>query len=182
MKPYDYSQRKGVLEVSWEDFAKLAGQLAEKLEPYHVQGIIGIARAGLFPATAVALALRLELYPARLTRRLNDQVIYSTPVWKTPVSTEVAGKVVAVVDEMADTGQTLNMVADAARLLGASQVITSSLVAHSWADPMPELCALVSDAFIVFPWGRHVLVDGKWQPHPEIQAALALQDRADLEP
>jgi hypoxanthine phosphoribosyltransferase len=170
MKSYDYAHRQGVLEISWDDFAALARQLAEKLEPYHVQAVVGIARAGLFPATAVACSLRTELYPARLTRRLNDQVIRDTPIWKTPISPEVAGKIVAVVDEMSDSGRTLCTAAEAARSLGAVQVVTASLVAHSWADPMPEACALVSDAFVIFPWDRQVLLDGKWQPHPETAA------------
>ena len=182
MKSYDYAHRQGALELSWEGFAALAHTLVEKLEPYHLQGVVGVARAGLFPATAVALALRLELYPARLTRRLNDQVIYKTPVWKTPVSAEVAGKVIAVVDEIADTGQTLSLAAEAARQLGAARVVTASLLAHSWADPMPEVCAQISDALVVFPWDRQVLVNGKWQPHPELQAALALQAAPKIEP
>lgn len=176
MKSYDYAHRQGVLEISWDDFAALAHQLAEKLESYHVQAVVGIARAGLFPATAVACSLRTELYPARLTRRLNDKVIHDTPVWKTPISSEVTGKVVAVVDEIADSGQTLRMAAEAAHSLGAVQVVTASLVAHSWADPMPEACALVTDAFVIFPWDRQVLLDGKWQPHPDTAAALKLQN------
>jgi hypothetical protein len=178
MKSYNYTTRQGVLELSWNDFATLARQLAENLEPYHVQAVVGIARAGLFPATAVACSLRTELYPARLTRRLNDQVVREVPVWKTPISNEVAGKVVAIIDEIVDSGQTLQLAAQAARLLSASQVITASLVAHSWADPIPEVCALVSDALVIFPWDRQVLVNGQWQPHPEVQAALKMQDKS----
>jgi len=181
MKSYDYAQRRGVLEISWDDFAALARQLAEKLEPYHIQGVVGVARAGLFPATALACSLRTELYPARLTRRLNDQVIHDTPIWKTAVSAEVSGKVVAVVDEIADSGQTLCLAAEATRVLGAKKVITASLVAHSWADPMPEVCALVSDALVIFPWDRRVLMDGKWQPHPEVVSALQLQDKPEID-
>lgn len=182
MKSYDYTTRQGILELSWDDFAALARQLAEKLQPYHIQAVVGIARAGLFPATAVACSLRTELYPARLTRRLYDQVVRETPIWKTPISDEAAGKIVAVVDEMADSGQTLHMAAEAACSLGAVRAVTASLVAHSWADPMPEVVALVSDALVIFPWDRQVLLDGQWQPHPEVQAALALQSRPEDKP
>jgi hypothetical protein len=182
VKSYDYAHRQGVLELSWDDFAALARQLAEKLAPYSIQAVVGIARAGLFPATAVTCSLRTELFPARLTRRLNDEVIRDTPVWKTPISSEVSGKIVAIVDEMSDSGQTLRMAAEAALELGAVQVITASLVAHSWADPTPQVCALVTDAFVIFPWDRQVLLDGKWQPHPEIVAALKLQDDHRVEP
>jgi hypoxanthine phosphoribosyltransferase len=176
MKPYDYTHRKGVHPLTWDDFAALSASLAERLSAFHPVAIVGIARAGLFPATAVACFLRCELYPARITRRVNDIVIYPSPMWKVPVSPEVQGKVVAVVDEMADTGQTLALVAEEARRLGARQVVTASLVSHTWASPAPQACALVTDAFVIFPWDRQVYVNGEWQPHPEIVAGLASQD------
>jgi hypoxanthine phosphoribosyltransferase len=175
MKPYDYTHRKGVHPLTWDDFATLSAALAEKLSAFNPEAIVGIARAGLFPATAVACFLRRELYPARITRRVNDIVIYQFPMWRVPVSPEVQGKVVAVVDEMADTGQTLALVADEARRLGARQVITASLVSHTWANPAPQACALVTDAFVIFPWDRQVYVNGEWQPHPEVEAGLKAQ-------
>jgi hypoxanthine phosphoribosyltransferase len=175
LKSYDYAHRKGVHPLTWDEFAALSAVLAEKLSAFHPEAIVGIARAGLFPATTVACFLRCELYPARITRRVHDIVIYQSPMWKVPVSPEVQGKVVAVVDEMADTGQTLALVADEARRLGAREVITASLVSHTWASPAPQVCALVTDAFVIFPWDRQVYVNGKWQPHPEIEAGLKAQ-------
>lgn len=175
MKPYDYSHRTGFLPLTWDDFARQSSRLAELLEPRHPEIIVGLARAGLFPATAVACSLRCELYPARLTRRLDDQVVRETPEWKVPISPAVAGKIVAVVDEMCDSGQTLALAAAQALELGARQVITTSLVAHSWADPAPHLAALVTDAFVIFPWDRQVRVEGQWVPHPEIEAGLRVQ-------
>jgi hypothetical protein len=87
----------------------------------------------------------------------------------------VAGKVVAVVDEIADSGQTLALVAEQAAALGARRVVTATLVSHSWANPAPQVSALVTDAFVMFPWDQQVLVDGSWQPHPETIAGLAAQ-------
>jgi len=51
------------------------------------------------------------------------------------VAADVKDKIVAVVDEIADTGETLSLMADRVREKGAKQVITASLVAHSWAQP-----------------------------------------------
>ena len=177
MKSYDYAHRSGVKRITWDDFAVLSANLAERLAPFHPQVILGIARAGLFPATALACSLRCELFPIRLTRRRNDEVVYDQPVWKVRIPEEVSGKIVAVVDEISDTGQTLAMAADQARLLGAIQVITASLVSHSWADPSPQITALVSDEFIIFPWDQKALVGGKWIDHPEIVAGLKAQDK-----
>jgi hypoxanthine phosphoribosyltransferase len=175
MQSYDYSQRKGVRWLSWDDFANLSAALAERLESSGIEIVIGIARAGLFPATALACAWRRELYPVRVTRRVDDEITFKTPVWRVPVATDLAGKVVVVVDEIADTGETLALVRDAAHEHGAARVITACLVSHSWANPVPDVSALVSDELVLFPWDRQVLVDGRWQLHPELEAAISAQ-------
>ena len=177
MQSYDYAHRKGVEEISWEHFAKLASALAERLAGENIDVVAGIARAGLFPATAVACALRRELFPLRVTRRLNDQVTFQHPVWKVDVSKEVEAKTVAVIDEIADTGETLSLVAQRVKEQGAARVITATLVSHSWADPAPDYSAWVTDALVIFPWDKQVYQDGRWQVHPELAGALKLQQR-----
>lgn len=172
---YDYARRQGVLNISWEDFGKLAAHLAELVVQAQPEAIVGIARAGLFPAAAVACTLRRELFPTRITRRLNDQVVYTQPIWKTPLSPEVTGKTIVIVDEIADSGETLELVATEARRLGAAHVLTACLISHTWARPSPDFSALVSDAFVIFPWDAQVFLEGKWQPHPEIVAGLEAQ-------
>ncbi len=175
IKSYDYAQRDGVNEITWTRFAELAEELAVSVAAHDVDIVVGIARAGLFPAAHVAAALRKELYPVRITRRINDRVVYERPVWKVDVTADVAGRRVIVIDEMADSGETLRLVADRVRERGAASVVTASLVAHSWAAPQPEIVALTSDALVLFPWDARVLIDGAWQVNPEFATALALQ-------
>jgi hypoxanthine phosphoribosyltransferase len=142
--------------------------------------VIGIARAGLFPATAVACTLRRELDPVRVTRRVNDVVQYKSPIWRVDVPATVASQRVAVIDEIADSGETLAIVAARALERGARQVWTLSLVAHSWANPQPDFTALNSDALIVFPWDRQILTKDGWQMHPELESAIRSQDKSSL--
>jgi uncharacterized protein len=175
MKSYDYSQRKGVEEITWERFSSLVAVLVERLSNEKIDMVVGIARAGLFPATALACALRKELFPVRITRRLNDQVTFKHPVWKVDVSNEVAGKLVAVVDEIADTGETLRLVAQRVQEQGAARVITTCLVSHSWAKPAPDHVALLTDALVIFPWDKQVYQDGLWQTNSELVEALKFQ-------
>jgi hypothetical protein len=181
MKSYDYAHRFGVRQISWDDFANLAKHLAELVVPIQPQAILGVARAGLFPATAVACSLQCELFPIRLTRRVNDKVVYQQPVWKVPVPPDVAGRVVVIIDEIADSGQTLAMVAESAISLGAVKVVTACMVSHTWAKPIPQVSALVSDELIIFPWDQQILVNGDWVIHPEILAALKAQNRTWLD-
>lgn len=175
MQSYDYAHRQGIEEVSWEKFAQLAAMMVEKLAGVEI--VVGIARAGLFPATAVACALRRELTPIRITRRHNDELVSARPQWKVDIPDIINGQVVAIVDEMADTGETLALVAQRAREKGASHIITAALFAHSWANPMPDVVARMTDALVLFPWDKQVYVEGSWRPHPELEQALARQER-----
>jgi hypoxanthine phosphoribosyltransferase len=180
MKSYDYTHRKGIEEISWERFGTLSRALTEHLSGKNVDMVIGIARAGLFPATVVACALRRELYPVRVTRRVNDVVQYKSPIWRVDVPATVAGQRLAVIDEIADSGETLAIVAARALERGARQVWTMSLVTHSWAAPKPEFTALNSDALIIFPWDKEVLTRDGWQLHPELESAMRSQDKSSL--
>jgi uncharacterized protein len=175
VQSYDYAHRTGVEAITWERFAELARTLVEKLAPYNIGAVVGTARAGLFPATAVSIMLRRELYPARVSRRVNDEVKFRHPQWIVDVAADVKDQIVVMVDEMADTGETLAVVAERVKQRGARQVITASLVAHSWADPMPDAVALISDALVMFPWDERVYIDGQWQLHPELVEALKHQ-------
>ena len=179
MKSYDYGHRKGIEEISWERFGELSRTLVVALAEKHIDIVIGIARAGLFPATAVACALRRELYPVRVTRRVNDIVQHASPVWRVDVPATVAGQRVAVIDEITDSGETLSLVAARALERDALQVWTVSLVSHSWADPQPDVTALTSDALVIFPWDKQVYADEGWQLHPEIESAIQAQENAD---
>ena len=178
MQSYDYAHRSGVEAITWDRFAELARTLVEKLAPFNIDAVVGTARAGLFPATAVCLMLRRELYPARVSRRVNDEVKFQHPQWIVDVAADVKDKVVAVVDEIADTGETLALVAERVKERGAKQVITAALVAHSWANPMPDVVALTTDALVLFPWDEQVYIDGQWQPHPELVEALKHQSNS----
>lgn len=173
MRSYDYARRAGVRELSWDDCAGLARRLTEDLVRRDVEVVIGVARAGLVPAVEVAMALQVEFFPIRLSRRIGAQVHHSRPTWRTTMPVDVAGLRVAAIDEIADSGETLELVRQAALAADASAVTTACLVSHSWADPRPDAVALTSDELVIFPWGRQIYRDGVWGVDPELAGALA---------
>ncbi len=183
MRSYDYGKREGTEEISWERFARLVSEIAERLAGANADAVVGIARAGLLPATAVACALRLDLFPIAMSRRESDRVVHEKPVWKAAIPDAVRGRKIALVDEITDSGETLRTARDALREAGAASVVTACLVSHTWADPPPDVAALVTDALVLFPWDRRVFQQGEWRPHPELEEALRLQSerRRDTE-
>lgn len=181
-RPYDYARRIGEEHISWERFEQLVRQLAIQIEADEPQIILGIARGGLIPATVISFMLRRELYPVRLTRRLNDAVVHQQPTWLVRPPDKVQGRRVVIVDEIADSGRTVALAAEEVRQMGASHVRTAVLYAHTWSDPRPDFVGLTSDALILNPWDREVLVGGQFVTHPELAAALRMQRSATNEP
>src|SRR5918998_1163809 len=112
MRPYNYSHRSGVEPISWVRFEHLVRILAEQVEAFEAQIILGIARGGLFPATMLSFALRRELYPIRLTRRLNDTVVRDAPTWLVRPPEKVRGRRILLVDEIVDSGRTIELAAE----------------------------------------------------------------------
>ena len=172
---FEYRERRGVDSISWERFETLTRELALRIAPWGPEIILGIARGGLFPATLLSYALRRELYPIRLTRRFEDQVVRRAPSWLVKPPAKVRGRRVLLVDELADSGNTLDVAAQIVRDMGAADVRTVALYAHTWADPRPDYVGLLSDALLVNPWDREILQDGRFITHPEYQAAIKAQ-------
>lgn len=171
-RSYAYEHRDGVRVVAWGEFDQLCDGLTEAVADHEPEMVVGVTRGGLLPAATIASRLRLDLHPVRLTRRERDRVVRRSPQWKVTIPGEVAGRSVLIVDDVADTGETLAMVRRHAEELGAGPIVLAALVAHTWAQPFPEAVGLVTDALVVLPWNRRVWQRGRWVAHPELAAAL----------
>ncbi len=171
-------QRVGVEHIGWERFEALLHQLALQLDPYEPQLILGLVRGGLVPATMLSYMLRRELYPIRIIRRFDTPAGQGS--WLVRPPDKVRGRRVIVVDERADSGQTLALAADEVRRMGASHVRTAVLYAHTWTAPRPDYVCLTRDALMLSPWDREVVVGGQLVTQPELAAAL--RDRQPAPP
>lgn len=174
---YDYARREGVQPISWRDFHGLCRALAEAAAPWQPEIILGVARGGLYPATLISHVLQVELYPIRLTRRVRDVRTFERPQWRVEPPEEVSGQRVLVVDEISGSGETLTMVKERALALGAAEVRSAVMYAHTWGVDVPDYIGLISDALLINPWDREVFVDGAFRLHPEYVDALAQQGR-----
>jgi hypoxanthine phosphoribosyltransferase len=179
---YDYSTRKGILPISWEDFHGICKALALAVAPFQPEIILPIGRGGYYPGTLLAHLLQVEVYPVRLSRRINDIVKHDRPQWILQPPNEVAGRRVLIVDEICASGETIRMVKEKAVALGASQTRSAVLYAHTWGVSVPDYIGIITDELLLNPWDREILRDGKFHFHPEYIGALKHQGReASLE-
>ena len=174
-RPYDYSTRKGIRPISWEDFHGLCRALAEAVSRFEPEIILPVGRGGYYPGTLISHMLQVEVHPVRLSRRINDVVKHDSPQWILEPPAVLAGKRTLIMDEISSSGETIQMVKAKAKSLGAAEVRSAVLYAHSWGTEAPDYIGLVSDELILNPWDREVFRDGEFRFHPEYVDALNQQ-------
>lgn len=174
-KFYSYENRKGVLPISWEDYFSICKGLALSISTYDPEIILGVARGGLYAATLLSHMLQAEFYAIRITRRFKDQVMYDTPVWLVKPPSKVKDQRVLIVDEICGAGNTLTMIKEEVRGLGATEMRSAVLYAHEQGKAIPDYIGIISDALIVNPWDREIIIEGNFVLHPEYVHALAQQ-------
>jgi uncharacterized protein len=173
--PYDYANRDGVRPISWEDFHGICKGLVKAVDPFKPEIILAVGRGGFYPGTLISHYLRAEIYPVRVSRRVNDVIRYDNPQWLVRPPEIIKDKRVLVVDEISSSGETLQVVKDEAERLGAASVRCAVMYAHSWGTDVPDYIGLISDQLLLNPWDREIFQDGEFRFHPEYVGALAEQ-------
>jgi hypoxanthine phosphoribosyltransferase len=156
MRPME-AMTEGVREeLGWNDFGSASRELAAQVAQsgYEPDWLVSIARGGLLIGGALGYALSMkntatinvEFYTG-IDERLD------VPVVLPPVLNllELSDTKVLVVDDVADTGETLKMVID---LLSASVAEVRSLVIYEKSRSIvkPEYVWKRTDDWINFPW------------------------------
>jgi hypoxanthine phosphoribosyltransferase len=174
-KPYDYTTRKGIRPISWEDFHGICKALAKAVFPFQPEIILAIGRGGYYPGTLLAHMLQVEIYPVRLSRRVNDVVQFESPQWLLEPPPLIEGRRLLIVDEICDSGETITMVKEKAESLKAKAVKSAVMYAHTWGASIPDYIGLVTDDLLLNPWDREILRENGLQFNPEYVGALAHQ-------
>jgi hypoxanthine phosphoribosyltransferase len=162
---------KGVLEIEWPFFGELSRGLALKVaRAYDPEIVIGIATAGVIPGAVIAAILGREFHSVVVSRKYKAARTRETPEVFGSAPREVRGHRVLIVDETCDSGDTIRLAISAVQEGGASEVRTA--VAFRTGDYAPDFHAIATEATIVLPWDREILVDGELKPNPLYAAAL----------
>ena len=145
------------------------------LSHFQPEVIVPIGRGGYYPGALLAHLLQVEIYPVRISRRINDIVIYKEPQWIIQPPAEIAHRRAVIVDEICDSGETIVMVKKKCLDLGASTVKSAVLYAHTRAVHAPDYIGIITDELLLNPWDREVFRDGEFRFNPEYAEALQQQ-------
>ena len=154
-------------EISWTEFGELCRRLAMEVHQLgaslglpvgRFDAIVGIARGGAIVGTTLSFMLNQEYFPIRLAKRGGVTRVVVPP------TNDLAGKNVLLVDDLSRTGETFKIAMHELRRVGARSIHTVALVRR---EPgfRPDLAARTASAAdkVAFPWGREVLVNGKFE-------------------
>jgi hypoxanthine phosphoribosyltransferase len=162
-------EHMGRMEISWEHFGELCKELALTIQrAFAPDCVVGISKGGLPLAAVLASLFRIDLYPIRLSYREKDEEAHETPQWSVLPSAKVSGKKVLLVDDISVTAKTLSMAREELKRKGVAEVKTATLSIHHHSRK-PDFFALETDALIIHPWDKWVLMGNTFKLHPEYQ-------------
>jgi len=167
--PQDRSSSIGkVRELSWADFDRLVRALARSIsKTFKPDAVVGVAHGGVFVGGALASALSCEFFPVRISRRSRDNRILRSPRLYGQMPGELGGKRILIVDDVASSGDTLQLAHKLAVEVGAKEALTATLVTRAGGF-QPGWTALSSAQLVVFPWDyQPVTEDSRFDVDPE---------------
>ena len=130
-------------------------EIAERIKKagIKIDTIVGISRGGLVPARFLSdflLIPDIEIVSAGFylgpKKRIEKPIIY------TPLSRDVENKTVLLVDDVADTGETLMVVKNHILEKGAKKVYVAVIYKKPWNKAEIDFYSRETDAWIIFPW------------------------------
>lgn len=153
-------------EMSWMEFDRLVQGLARDIKKgFKPDAIVGVAHGGVFVGGAIASALSVDFYPVRISRRSRDKTLTreKKPKLTGDMPKELKGQRVLVVDDVASSGDTLELARALLEKVGAKAIATACLVTREDGF-QPEYSSISSDQLIVFPWDYDLVDDERFAP------------------
>jgi len=142
---------------SWDQIYGLLLNLANKVRKtgFKPDVIVGVSRGGWPPARVMSDLLENQKL-ANVTAEFYVGVAETKgkPVITQPVSVPVRVKKVLVVDDVADTGESLRLVRAHLREQGASEVKIATIYYKPWSVLIPDYYEKETRSWIIFPWER----------------------------
>ncbi len=144
-----------LIAPTWKEIQKSCLTLAgrTRADDFKPDLIIGVARGGWIPARILADLLGVSSL-ANLGIAFYTDIAKTgkTPVITQPISDKIEGKIVLMVDDVADTGQSLKIGRDHVAELQPRNLKIATIYKKPWSILTPDYFTSESDAWIIFPW------------------------------
>jgi hypothetical protein len=140
---------------TWNQIYDMLLNLAEKIRKsgFRPEIIVGVSRGGWPPARVLSDLLgNPNLANVKAEFYLGVAETKREPVLTQPVSIDVTGKKVLVVDEIADTGKSLKLVKEHILEQEAAEAKIATVYYKPWSIVTPDYYERETTCWVVFPW------------------------------
>lgn len=140
---------------TWNQIYDMLLSLAQKTQSqnYRPDIIVGIARGGLVPARILTDLLETpQLDFIQVEFYTDIQQTLQKPILKKTLTTQVSCKKTLIVDDIADTGESLKLAKTHLQQQGASQIKTVTLYQKPQSITTPDFYEKQTTNWVVFPW------------------------------
>ena len=146
--------------ISFNDVLRLSRVLARKIKAsgYMPDLIVAIGRGGYVPGRLVSdfllfndlTSMKIEHYARAADMRKEARI-------KFPIPVDITGKKVLIVDDVTDTGETLNLAVNYALSLKPANVRTAVLQHKTCSAFTPDFYAqkILKWRWVIYPWARY---------------------------
>jgi len=145
------------LHLSWKDIEDLAEKLADIISAsYKPDIVVGILRGGATVAHLLSDFLDIRtIYPIGCNSYVDVAKRFSVKVYSPLALSDLSGKRVLLVDDVADEGLTLEaVVKQEITPRKPLEVKVATLHMKPWCKFKPDYYVQVTDAWIIYPWER----------------------------
>jgi len=142
-----------LLILTWDDLLRDVIQLARRLRGIELDAIVAIARGGLVVARLLSDFIgvrRMASITISYYRGVGERGV--KPVIVSEVGMDLRGLRVLLVDDVADTGQTLKVAIAHLKSRGVVRLVTCTAYVKPWCKFMPDYYSRMVDKWIVFPY------------------------------
>jgi uncharacterized protein len=140
---------------TWSQIYDLTLFLAQKIRSsgYRPQVIVGIIRGGMVPARVLADLLEVQqVATIQVEFYVNIGKTAAEPVLKQGLAVPVAGKRVLLVDDIADSGKSLQLALNYLQNQGAAEIRSATLYYKRKSVVEPSFFEKETGCWVVFPW------------------------------
>ncbi len=143
------------LILSWQDVYNLTLQLSERIvaSGFKPDIIVGIARGGWIPARILSDVLYMEsLQNIRIEYYTDVGVKGKEPKITQPLTGSLEGQSVLIVDEIADTGDSLYHAINHVKDLSVEEHRSAVLHLKPTSRVIPDYSMVRTSSWVVYPW------------------------------
>lgn len=138
--------------------------------------VVALARGGVSIAQSLSDLIAVKRISIIQSEMYTGIYEAKQPIIVQPLAANIKGERILLIDDLADSGETLLFAKEYLAAHGPALVQTATLLAKPWTKVLPDFWELRSEAWVIFPWEVRETIEtlsGMWAAKGENRAQIS---------